>query len=125
MTTARAAIVAALLLAALVSVSAANAAPVQEFSFEVKDVGAGGRFTVAYRSRSYDTTGAVPQSPNEFHLRLPAGLKIRRQFLSKRILCDAKKLDRTRNPATCRRSQVGTGRVFVDARPFIEPLIPA
>jgi hypothetical protein len=116
---------AATLLVALVAATAASATPVQEFSFQVKDVTSGGRFTVAYRQRSYDTTGAVPESPNEFFLRLPAGLEIRRQFLSKRILCNTKKLDRTRNPATCRRSQVGTGRVLVDARPFIADLIPA
>ena len=112
-------------LAALALAAQAGAEPVQEFSFEIRDVKPGGRFTVAYTSRSYDTTGAVPTSPNQFHLRLPAGAKLRKEFLEKWVLCDTKKLDRTRNPRTCRRSQVGTGRVQVDARPFITELIPA
>ena len=103
----------------------ASAEPVQEFSFEVRDVKSGGRFTVAYTSRNYDTTGAVPTSPNQFHLRLPAGARLRKEFITKRVLCNTKKLDRTRDPKTCRRSQVGTGRVQVDARPFITELIPA
>lgn len=116
---------AAIVLAALVAAAHASAEPVQEFSFEIRDVSSGGRFTVAYTSRNYDTTGAVPPSPNEFHLRLPAGAKLRKEFLNKRVFCDVKKLDRTRDPRTCRRSRVGTGRVQVDARPFITELIPA
>jgi hypothetical protein len=55
----------------------------------------------------------------------PAGARIRREFLRKRVLCDVRKLDRTRDPKSCRRSQVGTGRVLVDARPFITEQIPA
>jgi hypothetical protein len=116
---------ATVLLACLVIAGAASAEPVQEFNFEIKDVKSGGRFTVAYTSRNYDTTGQVPTSPNQFHLRLPAGAKLRREFLKKSVFCDTKKLDRTRNPKTCKRSQVGTGRVQVDARPFITDLIPA
>jgi hypothetical protein len=114
-----------LVLAALIAAAAASADPVQEFSFEIRDVKSGGRFTVAYTSRNYDTTGEVPTSPNQFHLRLPAGAKLRKQFLTKRVFCNTKKLDRTRDPKTCRRSQVGTGRVQVDARPFITEPIPA
>jgi hypothetical protein len=116
---------ATVLLACLVVAGAASGEPVQEFSFEIKDVKSGGRFTVAYTSRNYDTTGQVPTSPNQFHLRLPAGAKLRREFLKKSVFCNSKKLDRTRNPKTCKRSQVGTGRVQVDARPFITDLIPA
>jgi hypothetical protein len=116
---------ATILLVALGAAAAASGEPVQEFSFEIKDVKSGGRFTVAYTSRNYDTTGAVPTSPNEFHLRLPAGASLRRQFLRKQVFCDTKKLGRTRDPKTCRHSQVGTGRVQVDARPFITELIPA
>jgi hypothetical protein len=106
-------------------VASASADPVQEFSFEIKDVKPGGRFTVAYTSRNYDTTGGVPTSPNEFYLRLPAGAKLRKEFLKKSVFCNTKTLARTRNPKTCKRSQVGTGRVQVDARPFITDLIPA
>jgi hypothetical protein len=121
----RAGIGAAVLLAGLVAAGMASAEPVQEFSFEIRDVKSGGRFTVAYTSRNYDTTGEVPTSPNQFHLRLPAGAKLRKEFLKKSVFCNTKKLGRTRNPKTCKRAQVGTGRVQVDARPFITDPIPA
>jgi hypothetical protein len=117
--------VAAVALAALGTAAAVQADPVQEFSFQLKDVKRDGRFTVAYTQRSYDTSGGVPTQPNEFYLRLPGGAHVPRAFLRKRVLCNTKKLDRTRNPRTCRRSQVGTGRVLVDARPFIADQIPA
>jgi hypothetical protein len=112
-------------LAAFAVAASVQAEPVQEFSFELKNVKTDGRFTVVYTQRSYDTTGVVPTQPNEFHLRLPAGAKLRKEFLTKRVFCDVKKLDRTRDPRSCRRSQVGTGRVLVDARPFITDQIPA
>jgi hypothetical protein len=110
---------------ALAATATVQAEPVQEFSFELRDVKPDGRFTVVYAQRSYDTTGAVPTQPNEFHLRLPAGARLRREFLNKRVFCNVKKLDKTRDPKSCRRSQVGTGRVIVDARPFITDQIPA
>ncbi len=116
---------AGLLFALLAPVAASQADPVQEFSFELRDVRPDGRFTVVYTQRSYDTTGIVPVQPNQFHLRLPAGARLRKEFLRKRALCDIKKLDKTRDPKSCRRSQVGTGRVLVDARPFITEQIPA
>jgi hypothetical protein len=112
-------------LGALMSAAIAQADPVQEFSFELKDVKPDGRFTVVYTQRSYDTTGAVPTQPNEFHLRLPAGARLRKEFLTRHAFCNVKKLDKTRDPRSCRRSQVGTGRVLVDARPFITDQIPA
>ena len=112
-------------LGALAVAAAVQAEPVQEFTFEIKDVKPDGRFTVTYTQRSYDTTGAVPEQPNEFHLRLPAGARLRREFLNKRVFCNVKRLSKTRDPKTCRRSLVGTGRVQVDARPFITDQIPA
>jgi hypothetical protein len=112
-------------LGAFVAVATVQAEPVQEFSFELKDLKTDGRFTVVYTQRSYDTTGVVPTQPNEFHLRLPTGARLRKEFLTKRVFCDVKKLDRTRDPRSCRRSRVGTGRVLVDARPFITDQIPA
>ena len=116
---------AAALLGLFVTVATVQAEPVQEFSFELRDLKPDGRFTVVYTQRSYDSTGAVPTQPNEFYLRLPAGAKLRREFLNKHVFCDVKKLDRTRDPKSCRRSAVGTGRVLVDARPFIADQIPA
>jgi hypothetical protein len=116
---------AAILLGALIAAAVAQAEPVQEFNFQIQDVRADGRFTVAYTQRSYDTTGGVPPQPNEFHLRLPAGAKLRKEFLTRRVLCNVRRLDRTRDPRSCRRSEVGTGRVLVDARPFITEPVPA
>jgi hypothetical protein len=118
-------LLAAVVLGAFGAAASAVADPVQEFSFQLKDIRPDGRFTVVYTQRSYDTTGAVPVQPNEFYLRLPAGAKLRRQFLRKRVFCDVKRLAKTRDPKSCRRSQVGTGRVLVDARPFITDEIPA
>jgi hypothetical protein len=118
-------LLATMLLGALAGAGAASAEPVQEFSFELRDVKRDGRFTVLYIQRSYDTTGGIPTQPNEFHLRLPAGAKLRREFLSKKVFCNTRKLAQTRNPKSCRRSQIGTGRVMVDARPFITEQIPA
>ena len=121
----RRSVAASSLLLALAAAAAVQAAPVEEFSFQLRDVKRDGRFTVAFTQRNYDTTGGVPVQPNEFFLRLPAGLKLRKPFLSKHVLCNTKRLGQTRNPKTCRRSQVGTGRVVVDARPFIADPIPA
>ena len=118
-------LLAAVVLGAFGAAASAVADPVQEFSFQLKDIRPDGRFTVVYTQRSYDTTGAVPVQPNEFYLRLPAGAKLRRQFLRKRVFCNVKRLAKTRDPKSCRRSQVGTGRVLVDARPFITDEIPA
>jgi hypothetical protein len=118
-------LLASVLLGAFVAAAIVQAEPVQEFSFELRDLKRDGRFTVVYTQRSYDSTGAVPTQPNEFYLRLPAGAKLRREFLRKRVFCNTKKLAGTRNPKSCRRSQIGTGRVLVDARPFITDQIPA
>ena len=49
-------------LAVLASVSIAQADPVQEFSFQLKDVKSDGRFTVVFTSRTFDTTGASRRS---------------------------------------------------------------
>jgi hypothetical protein len=71
---------------------AALAYPVQEFSFQVKDVKPGGRFTVVYSSRTYDTSGGIPPALRESYVRLPRGAVIPKEFLTKRYQCDAGKL---------------------------------
>ena len=78
-------------LALLVS-AAALASPVQEFSFEVKDIKPGGRFTVIYTSRTYDSSGGIPPMVRENYLRLPLGAVVPKEFLVKRYHCDAGKL---------------------------------
>jgi hypothetical protein len=146
-------------LAVLASVSIAQAEPVQEFSFQLKDVKPDGRFTVVFTSRTFDTTGAIPPLLRENYLRLPLGSKLSPKFLNRRYYCDGQKLlsslqenpdtsvkfykrvenlkalekklkgpsDRKRlqNLKVCERAKVGQGVVQVDARPFINELIPA
>jgi hypothetical protein len=45
-----------------------------------------------FRSRNYDTTGGQPPLLTSNYLRLPAGAKLRPEFLNKRYYCDADKL---------------------------------
>jgi hypothetical protein len=106
--------------------SQAVAAPVQEFNFRLESFKRHGGYTAVFTSRTYDTTGAVPPPLVDNFLRLPAGVKIRRQILRrKRFRCNVRKLRITRRPKTCRSSRLGTGRVLVDARPFLTEPIPA
>jgi hypothetical protein len=72
--------------------AAALAYPAQEFSFQVKDVKPGGRFTIVYSSRTYDTSGGMPPALRESFVRLPRGAVIPKEFLTKRYQCDAGKL---------------------------------
>jgi hypothetical protein len=154
-------LLAAALLGLLVPVSLAQAEPVQEFSFQLKDVKPDGRFTVIFTSRTYDTTGGIPPVLRENYLRLPAGGVMPKAIRSKKNYCDGTKLlndlrvnprpgffykrvenltsfikllkksnlaaDKAaaKNAETCKRVEVGRGAVQVDARPFVNDLIPA
>jgi hypothetical protein len=53
------------LLGLLVPLAVAQAEPVQEFSYQVKDVKPDGRFSVVFSSRTYDTTGDITPPVNE------------------------------------------------------------
>ena len=77
---------------ALLVPAAALAYPVQEFSFQAKDIKPDGRFTVVYSSRTYDTSGGIPPALREAYLRVPLGVVIRKEFLNKKYYCDAGKL---------------------------------
>ena len=142
-------------LGALSAVAVAQATVVQEFSFQLKSVKRDGRFTVVFNSRSYDTTGGIPDALTQNFIRLPKGGVIRKQFIKKKYYCDLKKfvdMLRVTKPASthfddflnqklrgkkrppksaknlvavCRFARVGSGTVLVDARPFVEPPIPA
>ena len=85
-------IVSAFAVLALLVPAAALASPVQEFSFQVKDIKPGGRFTVIYSSRTYDSSGGIPPMVRENYLRLPLGTVLPREFLQKKYYCDAGKL---------------------------------
>jgi hypothetical protein len=118
-------IVVAAALLMIVCAPVARAEVVQEFNYQLKDLKPYGGFTVVFSFRGYDTTGAAPPPLTSAFLRLPAGAKIRREFLTKRFLCDVKKLNQTKDPKTCRNAEVGRGRVLVDTRPFTTETIPA
>jgi hypothetical protein len=80
------------LLGVLLPIAIAQADPVQEFNFQLKDVKKDGRFTVVFRSRTYDTSGGQPPLLTSNYLRLPLGAKLRPEFLNKGYYCDADKL---------------------------------
>jgi hypothetical protein len=105
--------------------SPAHAEVVQEFNYQLKDIKPYGAFTVVFNLRSYDTTGAAPPLLTSAFLRLPAGAKIRREFLTRRFFCDVKRLNTTKDPKTCKNAELGRGRVLVDTRPFTTEGIPA
>jgi hypothetical protein len=103
---------------ALGASAVALAEPVQLFSFQVKDLKPGGRFTLIFNARTFDTTGAVPPNPTENYLRLPAGSTLRKEFLTRRWFCDGTKL---RNDITRDIDPRGTPfyKRVADLRPFI------
>jgi hypothetical protein len=142
-------------LTVLVAVAVAQGEVVQQFSYQIKDIKTWGGYTVVFSSRSYDASGGIPAPLNENYQRLPKGAVVRKEFRNKRFYCDAKKLVdqlRMNKPANvrfidflnrtlrgkkvppkssknlvavCRFARIGSGSVLVDARPFVEPPIPA
>lgn len=152
-------LLASILLVLCSPLAVAQADPVQEFGFRLKDAKPDGRYTVVFTSRSYDTTGGPPPLLTKSYLRLAAGVALKREFLTSRYRCDTRlmldalqqvpeedipfftrvdklgaTLERIRakltpklipNMEVCARSEVGRGRVVVDARPFIGDPIPS
>jgi hypothetical protein len=77
---------------ALAAPAVAQAEPVSQFSFQVKDIKPGGRFTLIFNARTFDTTGAPPPAPIENYLRIPKGATLRKQFLNRRWFCNGPQL---------------------------------
>lgn len=73
---------------ALAAPAVAQAEPVSQFSFQVKDIKPGGRYTLLFNARTFDTTGGVPPSPTSYFLRIPKGATLRKEFLTRRFFCD-------------------------------------
>ena len=73
---------------ALGAPAVAQAEPVSDFAFQVKDIKPGGRFTLVFLARNFDTTGGPPPAPTANYLRIPKGATLRREFLSRRFFCD-------------------------------------
>jgi hypothetical protein len=114
--------------------AAVRADVVNDFSFQLTNVKPSyDAYTVVFSWRSYDTSGQQPPPLVENFIRLPKGAVLRRQFLKKRYYCNILELRESQDPRTCRRSQVGKGRVSVDARrvldengvPYLPDPIPA
>jgi hypothetical protein len=76
----------------LVPIAIAQAAPVQEFSYQLKNVKKDGRFTVIFSSRTFDSSGGTPPVLRENFQRLPLGATLRKEFLKKKFYCDGDKL---------------------------------
>jgi hypothetical protein len=72
--------------------TAALANPVEEISYELRDVKPGGRFTAIVSFRGYDSSGGIPPAMREAYLRIPLGAVVRKEFLKKKYSCDGGKL---------------------------------
>jgi hypothetical protein len=82
----------AVVLALGVPVTLALAEPVQQFSFQITKIKPGGRFTLIFTARTFDTTGVVPPELLSNYLRIPAGATLRKEFLKKSYFCDGRAL---------------------------------
>ena len=82
-------------LAVLGTASASPAEPVQQFSFQLTKLQPNGVFTLIFQARTFDTTGGVPPELLSNYLRLPAGAKLRPEFLNKRFFCNGPALRNT------------------------------
>ena len=82
----------ALTVLALLVPAASLANPVEEISYELKDVKPDGRFTTIVSYRGYDSSGGIPPALREAYLRTPLGAVVRKEFLKKKYYCDGEKL---------------------------------
>ena len=65
----------------------AVADPVQEVNVQLQNIKPDGRYSVVFSANSYDTTGAPPPLVTKNTVRLPAGISIKPQFLTKQYQC--------------------------------------
>ena len=80
------------LFALLVPGGAAQAAAVQEFDYQLRDIKPDGRFTVVFTSRTYDDSGGIPPVVRESYQRLPLGAELARDVRKKKYYCDVDRL---------------------------------
>jgi hypothetical protein len=92
----------------------ARADVVRDFSFQLKDPKPHGAYTLTYSERSFDTTGAAVPPLTRYSLRFPLGMSIRREVLTKRLLCDGAKLRQEKDRRVCKRAQIGAGKAEAD-----------
>lgn len=82
----------ALLLTSLAFTAVAQAAPVQEFNVQLKDVKPDGRYTIVFTANSFDTSGEPPPLLTSNFVRFAAGVTIRKEFLGREYQCDVRGL---------------------------------
>jgi len=82
----------ALALLALAPAASAAATPVQQFSVQLKNPTADGRYSVVFTSNSFDTSGGPPPSLTAASVRFARGMSIRRSFLDPDRFCETGKL---------------------------------
>ncbi len=112
-------VVAVVVACALAAAVAALAAPVQQFDLQVRSPHPDGQVAVRLQLRAYDTTGAVPPEPTSLYLRLPAGVAVRRQFLTSHWFCDGPAL---RDALDRHPSGIPFTQRIEDLEPFIRSL---
>ena len=66
----------------------AQAAPVQEFNVQLKDVKPDGRYTIVFTANSFDTSGEPPPLLTSNTVRFAAGVNIRKEFMTSTYKCD-------------------------------------
>jgi hypothetical protein len=103
----------------LVVAPAARGELVGEFNARLKNVKLWGAYTAVLESRVYETDGSPPPDLEHAEIHFPRGAGIRERFLRSEFYCDAAKLAATQDPAVCRHSHFGSGKMLLDGRPWI------
>jgi hypothetical protein len=103
----------------------ADAKLVGEFDAAIRNVQPWGAYTVVASARIYDTTGIPAPRLASATVHFPRGASLRSGFLSRRYWCDGAKLETNPDPAICRKAQIASGSLLLDARPAIEEPVPA
>jgi hypothetical protein len=101
----------------------AQAAVNQSFDVTISKVSAAGPYTFSLDWTTTSTDASVAPAVTDVQMKLPKGVEVQRQFL--RGACDVNKLRSSRNPSVCKSSQVGTGKIQMDFRPFTGANVPA
>jgi hypothetical protein len=114
---------AALLLLATPQTSQAEL--IGEFNARLKNVRAWGAYTAVLESRVYETDGSPPPDLATATVHFPRGAALRERFLTNRFFCDPETLRVEPDPKLCRHAHFGSGKLLLDARPWIEGAIPA
>jgi hypothetical protein len=105
--------------AVLLGGAVAQAEPVQQFSFQIRDIKPGGRFTLLFTSHTFDTTGDVPPPLISNTIRVPAGATLRKEFRNKRYYCNGVAL---RAALDNRPNGQGFAARVANLKPFIRSL---